>query len=87
MMGQRETKAFLELLVSLALRVKREKEDHQVMVMVLLAPLVIVVSQGYKEKKVFLVLRERQVHQVGTLKGLVERRVPRGMWVKKETGV
>lgn len=39
------------------------------------------------EKKVFLVLRERRVHQAGTLKGLVERGVRRETWVRKEIGV
>lgn len=47
------------------------------MVVALLVLLVLVVSLDYKETKVSLVPKERQVHQAGTLKGLVERRVRR----------
>lgn len=87
MTGRREKKASLDQLDTLVPRVKREKEDLQVMVMVPLALLVLVVYQGYKEKKVIMVLRERQVHQAGTWKDLEERGVRRETLVRKETGV
>ncbi|TKS67045.1 Collagen alpha-1(IV) chain [Collichthys lucidus] len=82
-----EKKVLLELLDILAYRVKREKEDHQVMVLGPLVIQVLLVSQVYKEKKVFVVLRERQVHGVKTLKGLVVRQGRRETWVRRETGV
>lgn len=85
-MGVREKRAFLAFLDTLVPRVKKEKKDHQVMVVVPLVLLAPEVSQDYKDKKVFVAPRERQVLQAVLLKGLVERVVRRETWVRKETG-
>lgn len=83
-MGHREKKAFLEPQDTLVYRVKKEKGDHLVGVLALPA---LLVPQVQKERKVFLVLGESQVYQANTLKGLVERRVRKERWAKRETEV
>ncbi|KAG7215796.1 hypothetical protein INR49_021919 [Caranx melampygus] len=80
LMGLKVKLAHLDLEVnlvrmeSLGSRVTKEKEDHQVMVMVHLALQVLVVSQGNKEKKVFLARGDFQVLQDHSLKAHEEKR-------------
>lgn len=65
--------------------VKRENGDLPVMAVVPLVPLALEVSLDWKERKVFLVLKEKLAHQVVTLRGLKERGVQREILVKKVT--
>lgn len=72
---ERVKKAFLELLDIPGLRVRKVIGDLLDMVLVLLALLALEVYQDYKEKKVSLALRERQVLQDGLSKGRKEKGV------------
>lgn len=69
----RVKRAFLVRRDILDLRVRKVIGDLLAMVLVPLVLLALEASQDYKEKKVILVLRERQVHQGGLWKGKKEK--------------
>lgn len=66
---------------------KKETQDHQDTAKVHLGPPDLLVSQGYKEREVILVLRVMQAPQASTLKALVGSQDRREVWVRRVTEV
>lgn len=74
-LGKRACKVLLETQETWVCREKKVKGDPRVMVVVPLVLLALVVSQDWKERKVFMVLKEKLVHQGVTSRGLKEKEV------------